>query len=67
MCTRIAPEVFEFGEDDVSRVVAAGPLEGELLELAEDAAACCPVEAISLMSEAESPVWRMDADPRRQG
>ena len=28
------------------------PLEGELLELAEAAIACCPVEAISLMSDA---------------
>jgi ferredoxin len=69
MCIRIAPDVFQLGEDDVSRVVATGPLEGELLELAEDAIECCPVEAISLTSDdaVESPVWRMDADPRRQG
>ena len=52
MCTRIAPDVFELGEDDVSRVVATGPLEGELLALAEDAIACCPVEAITLTSDA---------------
>jgi ferredoxin len=47
LCEEICPEVFTMGGDMIA-VALAGDIEPGLEEKARDAAASCPVEAISL-------------------
>lgn len=51
---RIAPEVFQLGDDNVSIVVDP---EGTDDEAILDAARACPVDAITLVDEFEEQVW----------
>jgi ferredoxin len=46
MCVSIAPQVFRLPEDGGPVLALGGDLEGEYLAFAQDAAACCPAEAI---------------------
>jgi ferredoxin len=52
-CQMSAPEVFELGDDDISRV-KLDPVPEELRQKVERAARLCPRQAISL-SEADAP------------
>ncbi len=47
MCTTIAPRVFTLDENG-TLVVTRSAVTGEDADAVRDAAACCPVEAISL-------------------
>ena len=48
MCTNIAPEVFELGDEGVARVLNGGDVPVGLRNRVADAIACCPTEAIAL-------------------
>jgi ferredoxin len=50
-CQLAAPEVFELGEDDVSRV-KVDPVPAELREKVERAARLCPRQAIAVVEAA---------------
>jgi ferredoxin len=50
MCTSIAPDVFEL-DDEGTLVVLHEEVSGAQVPQVEDAAACCPVEAIALVHE----------------
>ena len=47
MCTNIAPQVFEIGDDGTLHILLEDP-PTELLDQIESAVMCCPVEALSL-------------------
>lgn len=49
-CQLTAPEVFEVGDDDVSRV-KLDPVPAELREKVERAVRLCPRQAISIVEE----------------
>ncbi|WP_051792312.1 ferredoxin [Amycolatopsis jejuensis] len=53
MCTSVAPELFEL--DDDGELVVSSPVAGTADQRGQvsDAAACCPVEAISLSGPAD--------------
>jgi ferredoxin len=50
MCTSIAPEIFEIADDGKLKILIDRPTD-ELLEKAENAVMCCPVEALSILTE----------------
>lgn len=47
MCTSIAPEIFRIGDDGALTILLTD-LTPELVEKADNAVLCCPVEALSL-------------------
>ena len=47
MCTSIAPELFQIGDDGVLHILL-DDVNGDLAEKADNAVLCCPVEALSL-------------------
>lgn len=47
MCTSIAPEIFQIGDDGTLSILMED-LPDELVEKADSAVLCCPVEALSL-------------------
>ncbi len=51
MCISTAPKLFELDSDGRLVVIKTGGLNDEELRLAEDAALCCPAEAIQLIAE----------------
>lgn len=52
MCTSIAPEIFQIGDDGKTKVLIED-LPPELAEKAESAEMCCPTEAILIQSNGE--------------
>jgi ferredoxin len=50
MCISTAPKLFELDSDGRLVVINTGSLNDEELRLAEDAALCCPAEAIELVA-----------------
>jgi ferredoxin len=52
MCTSIAPEIFEIGDDGTLKLLME-VVPPDLLEKAESAVLCCPVEALSLAQHGE--------------
>jgi ferredoxin len=49
-CQEAAPEIFEVGDDDRSRVIVAEPT-GKLKDKARTAAKMCPRQAITLLGD----------------
>jgi ferredoxin len=47
MCTSIAPEIFQIGDDGKLSILLRD-LGPDLVEKADNAVLCCPVEALSL-------------------
>jgi ferredoxin len=51
MCTSIAPEIFQIGEDGLMHILMED-LPPDSAEKAENAVLCCPVEALSVRNGA---------------
>lgn len=50
MCASVAPELFEVADDQSEVVVLRPDLPDELVGDAQNAAVCCPVEAITVIA-----------------
>lgn len=50
MCASVAPELFEVADDQSEVVVLRPDLPVELVGDAQNAAVCCPVEAITVIA-----------------
>ena len=48
MCASVAPEIFDIDDDGLKLEVLLPTLPPELVDKARSAAACCPVEAITV-------------------
>lgn len=48
MCASVAPDLFEVADDNSAVIVLKPELPDELAAEAENAAVCCPVEAITV-------------------